>query len=117
MPNFYQARCAGVYYLKNRRNGRLYIGSTDNMRARIQKHIYCLEHNNHPNAAMQDDFNNSDRFDYGILWVAPMVYGASMIERKDLRKKELELIDQYGSALSGYNSIRDSLRNWRVRDG
>lgn len=64
----YQKR-PGIYYLKNKITGFIYIGSTTNIGSRISKHFSQLKKGNHPNSSLLKDFNlyGIDSFDYGVL--------------------------------------------------
>ena len=51
----------GVYLIRNKVNGRCYIGSSINVRRRILEHFRSLEQSNHHSMSLQVDFNK-----YGI---------------------------------------------------
>ena len=47
----------GVYQIKNKRNGKLFIGSTKNIPGKLNSHKFQLGNNLHTNFEMQRDFN------------------------------------------------------------
>lgn len=61
----------GVYKLVNLINGKIYIGSSKNLRMRLWEHRACLRHNNHHNPHLQNAWNKygEDNFDYCVLEV------------------------------------------------
>ena len=61
----------GIYKLVNLVNGKIYIGSTKNMRMRLWKHRALLRHNKHHNPHLQASWNKygEGNFDYCILEV------------------------------------------------
>lgn len=109
MPRFYESRCAGVYYIQNRRSGKMYIGSSENIKRRVQNHVYNLSHGIHPKDDMQSDYDKGDRFEVGVLYALPIVHGSSCVNRRELREVEKRFIEKFGSAKTGYNRIREIL--------
>ena len=53
-------RC-GVYQIRNRVNGKVYIGSSINLKGRLKDHLGYLKRNKHDNPKLQHSFNK-----YGI---------------------------------------------------
>lgn len=47
---------AGVYAIQNKTSGRIYIGSSNNVRERVRSHIRELNNGSHPNKLLQLDF-------------------------------------------------------------
>lgn len=48
---------SGIYAIKNRINGKVYIGMTINLHGRIQTHKSYLKYNKHVNRYLQSDYN------------------------------------------------------------
>lgn len=61
----------GIYKIMNLVNGKIYIGSTKNMRKRLWKHRALLRHNKHHNPHLQNSWNKygEENFDYCIIEV------------------------------------------------
>jgi len=59
----------GVYQIKNKRNGKLLIGSTKNLLGKINSHRFQLKNNLHTNKEMQKEFNEigEEGFSFDIL--------------------------------------------------
>jgi len=59
----------GIYRIENLINHKIYIGSSQNIEDRIQKHTYMLDDHNHINKHLQNAFNKYgfDNFVYDIL--------------------------------------------------
>lgn len=62
-------KCSGIYYLNNKFNNKLYIGSSKNIRTRIYNHKNKLKYNKHNNPYLQNVVNKYglDCFNIGIL--------------------------------------------------
>lgn len=58
---------AGVYAIVNRRSGKEYIGSSKNIRKRIERHMYQLKVGKHYNKDLQSDYAAGDKFDFILL--------------------------------------------------
>lgn len=59
-----------VYCIKNRYNGRVYVGSTVDLHKRIIRHFYLLRLGTHKNRRLQKDFNRyegKDAFEVYVL--------------------------------------------------
>ena len=59
----------GVYQIRNKRNGKLYIGSTKNLPGKINSHKFQLKNDLHINREMQKEFNEigEEGFSFDIL--------------------------------------------------
>ena len=60
----------GVYIIKNSVNGKVYIGSSGNIKNRFSTHKSNFKHNRHQNKRMQIEYNkHGDIFSYRVmLW-------------------------------------------------
>lgn len=70
-----------VYVLKSRKNKRIYIGSTSDLRKRVREH----------------NKGETESTKYGLPW--ELAYYEAFLSKKDSLKRELQL-KKYGSALS-----------------
>jgi len=54
----------GIYRIKNKHNGKFYLGSSDNIQRRFSRHLNDLCKNKHDNAHLQRSWNKhgSDAF-------------------------------------------------------
>jgi group I intron endonuclease len=59
----------GVYQIKNKRNGKVYIGSTKNLLGKINSHKFQLKNDLHPNREMQKEFREigEEGFSFDVL--------------------------------------------------
>ena len=46
-----------IYALRHNPTGRIYVGSSKNVKLRAMSHLYNLRSSKHPNLAMQEDFD------------------------------------------------------------
>lgn len=56
----------GVYQIVNKRTGKRYIGSSDNVRSRLRGHLRDLEKGCHSNTPLQTEWN-TDSFFFGVI--------------------------------------------------
>ena len=86
----------GIYAIRNRRNGKLYVGSASNISKRWSRHRKDLREGTHKNKHLQAAFNyyGEDAFDFIVLELTD-----------DLIRREQYWIDVTGclSARTGYN--------------
>lgn len=59
----------GIYKIKNLKNNKIYIGSSNNIEKRINEHFRNLKNNKHPNKHLQLSYNKygKENFTYEIL--------------------------------------------------
>lgn len=64
-----------IYFIKNIRNNRIYIGSTNNFDRRKSEHILCIKKKVHPNKKIQQDlaFFGEEDFDISIVSSIPNI--------------------------------------------
>ncbi len=87
---------SGIYMIKNTKNGKVYIGQSQNIQRRINAHISCLRRGAHYNKHLQRAWD---------------MYGESVFEFSTLELCDLSVIDDremfyiglYHSASDGYN--------------
>lgn len=62
-------RLAGVYYIKNNINDKIYIGESTDIPSRWKSHIIDLRNGEHDNTALQDDYlkYGYNNFSFGVL--------------------------------------------------
>ncbi|MBN2426606.1 MAG: GIY-YIG nuclease family protein [Calditrichaceae bacterium] len=47
----------GIYVIKNKKNGKIFIGGAKNLQGKLNSHRFQLKNGLHPNKEMQKDFN------------------------------------------------------------
>ncbi len=59
----------GVFQIKNKKNGKLYIGSAKNLPGKLNSHNFQLKNNLHNNRELQKEFNEigAEGFSFDIL--------------------------------------------------
>lgn len=62
---------SGVYALINTQTGKMYIGSSKNIKNRIGQHFAALRSGRHCNKELLKDFNNGDEITYKVLALVP----------------------------------------------
>jgi group I intron endonuclease len=93
-------KICGVYAIKNKINGKLYIGSSNNIRKRFYNHKNLLINNKHYNIKLQRAWNKNgeNNFEFYILEET----STNEIELREAEQKHLDLNNSY-SPKSGYN--------------
>lgn len=89
----------GIYRIRNKANGKFYIGSTRNFRKRMREHLCNLRNNCHPNIHLQRSFNKhgETKFLFEIVEVV------EDIDRLiDVEQKYLDTLRPFDLAI-GYN--------------
>lgn len=92
---------SGIYCIKNKINGKLYIGSSSNIHKRFISHKHGLRKNKHHNKPLQHSFNKHgiDIFDFIVL---------EYCDVEKLKEKEQLLLDKYFDTGILYNTFRDA---------
>jgi group I intron endonuclease len=87
----------GIYEIRNLNNGKVYIGSSCNIRRRIHKHRQELRHGKHHSQKLQRAWNKygETAFDVSVLELVP--------DHSKLEVREQIWIDRKGSVKQGYN--------------
>ncbi|MEI5909657.1 GIY-YIG nuclease family protein [Bacillus spongiae] len=59
----------GVYQIKNQQNGKIFMGSSMDLRGIFNRHKFELKFNNHKNRALQNDWNKHghEMFSFDVL--------------------------------------------------
>jgi group I intron endonuclease len=97
----------GVYAIVNTLNGKVYIGSTNNLTTRFGRHRRDLARNIHRNGYLQSAYNKygEDVFDYRILEI--VTNEQDLIAREQVWIETLNACDE----AFGYNLITDAERH------
>lgn len=87
-----------IYKIENLVNGKKYIGLTDNIRRRRNRHFTDLNCNRHDNKFLQKEFNiyGKENFSFEKIFEGDLT-------PKEIGDKEKEYIKYYDSYLNGYN--------------
>ena len=96
---------SGIYKIINKKNNVVYVGQSENLNTRFNRHIYRLKRNEHHNESMQRAFNKhgEDIFEYEII---------EEVELELLTEREKYWIDYYGGINSNNNyNFKDPLLN------
>jgi group I intron endonuclease len=78
----------GIYGIRNKKNGKMYVGQSVNVSDRFVRHKTELKNNKHKNNHLQRSYNKHglEQFDFFII---------EECEKKKLTKREQEWIDSY----------------------
>lgn len=99
-------RPMGIYQIKNLVNGKVFIGSTKNIDAKINAHKFTLEVGSHINKELQNDYNNCGKeyFSFEVLELVKPKEDHSYDysnDLKELEKKWIQKLQPFNEA--GYN--------------
>lgn len=85
----------GIYKITNLKNGKVYIGQSQNIYIRWKQHKSALKQGIHSNREMQKDWNKDSRsFRWDVV---------EYCDLNQLNKREKYWIDYYNSIETGYN--------------
>lgn len=95
----------GVYQVRSRVRGEIYVGSTKNLNRRFRDHLWSLMKGNHPNCKIQSLFNKRQ-----ILFFRVVVFCPS----QNLKRYEQEILDRYRNNGKLLNRLRTAQhhRSW-----
>lgn len=88
-----------VYVIRNKANGKFYVGSSKDMRQRVLSHRRKLQEHKHPNKALQDDFDKygGNAFEFSVVG---MVFGYG----KDSEELKMMRVLRTNDERYGYNT-------------
>jgi group I intron endonuclease len=91
-------KVCGIYCIKNKANGKVYVGKSIDINHRIHIHINHLQNKNHPNELIQKDWDEygSKNFNFEII---------EECKEKELPKREDYHIKAFECIRNGYNMI------------
>lgn len=98
-------RCPGIYRIVNRRLGKFYVGSTNNLKTRRRRHVADLRIGKHDNCNLQDLFNY-DPNDFLFYYRAT----DTEKEAKNLEQQELDEYYKKGRLLNIAIDARSSFK-------
>ncbi len=110
-------RPMGVFLIRNRVNGKVFIDSSINVPGKINRHKFQFNLNGHPNKALQKDWNEfgEDSFEFEVLEDLSPRDDQNYDYTSDLETLEdlwLEKLEPYGD--KGYNE-RKKTREERLQ--
>lgn len=87
---------SGIYMIKNLINNHCYIGQSQDIKHRIDTHVWLLKNNRHYNKYLQSAWNKYGEasFEMGIV---------ECCRAEELDGKEIKYIAQYAAFVDGYN--------------
>lgn len=105
---FGKVKKCGVYKITNIENGKIYIGSSNNILQRWKNHIRELEHNSHKNMFLQSDWNKYKETSF----IFEILQECNEEERYDVEQKYLDELFPFYRNGKGYNiSEKSTSRN------
>lgn len=84
----------GIYIIKNKINGKIYIGSSSNINNRIKQHKYLLRKTIHKNKYLQNAWNKYGESNFEFLIIKETV-----LDKDSLLKLEQKYIDKMDKKL------------------
>lgn len=91
---------SGVYYILNKKNNKIYIGSSKRINRRFYEHRYFLNNQNHGNEHLQKAWNKygEDNFEFGII----EIFNGNDDELRDVEQIWMDYFSSYNKDV-GYN--------------
>ena len=88
---------SGIYQIKNKYNGKIYIGKTNNLHRRKKEHFRALKKGTHTCKAFQSDYNNATNKNN---------FEISLLNNQNTRKAEITEMKKIGkSNLYNYQDL------------
>lgn len=114
----------GIYAIKNNLNGKMYIGSSTNIRSRYESHYYGLNSGNGVNKLLQKDFNEIGCNNFSFLIIETCEDNHStlrFLEQKYIQEygyynkcmvdgRKIYCYDKQGNFIKEYNTIKEAAR-------
>lgn len=103
----------GVYAIENIETGRLYVGSSNNVRDRVLDHLRGLSLGSHPNQPLQTDFKRlgPDYFEVYLLVRNVSISSLTMSESAQISKLIQDGTDLYNLTIDGQGTPYTHRRN------
>jgi group I intron endonuclease len=100
---------SGVYLIRNVKNQRIYIGSSENVYHRKKEHWWTLRAGKHHSQKLQADWNvyGEDCFEFVVVRLTS--------NDKEIKNLEESLIEKLNAVQSGYNTLVYSTRPIKIR--
>lgn len=96
---------AGVYMIRNERNGKVYIGSSCDIENRLSMHRSLLARGKHGCKDLQMDYDLHHPFTAHVLYVEAVPRDSRTHNRTKLYAMEWKFIQKYNAIENGYNSM------------
>lgn len=93
----------GVYVIRNKNNGKFYVGSSENIRSRAKGHDDLMKADKHFVPAMQNDYNNGHRFVFDVIRKFEGGERSEMLD--DAINYERATIEKMNAIECGYNRV------------
>lgn len=86
----------GIFQIKNLNDGKIFIGSSNDLRAIWNRHQAQLNFGSHPNVALQKDWKElgADNFEYSIIARIEEKDGKELNINKELKELEALYLDE-----------------------
>jgi group I intron endonuclease len=104
-------KLSGIYMIKNVKNGKIYVGSSIDIKTRLRAHKNLLKRNKHCNNYLQNSFNK-----YGLINFKFEIL--EVVEDKNLlNKREQFYIDKLETIydIKGYNIRKEAKSNYGLK--
>ena len=96
----------GVYAIRNKRNNKYYVGSSNNIETRMKTHRSNLENGRGINGKILNDLISGDITDFEFLVLE--TFDDFQITESELRNREAFYIEKHDAYFNGYNNVYHS---------